>query len=96
MNARDELADVFTGYPVGLGPSPAKLMRGHAQEIAEVILAAGYRKTEPEWGVRYDSQIGWIEQVAAGEAWARSIYKERIDEGAIAVVRRGVAKWEVA
>lgn len=44
MNARDELADVFTGHPVGFGGFPKKLMRGHAQEIAEAILAAGYRK----------------------------------------------------
>jgi hypothetical protein len=44
MNARDELADVFTGHPVVFGGYPKKLMRGHAQEIAEIILAAGFRK----------------------------------------------------
>lgn len=41
---RDEVADVFTGHTVGFGGYPKKLMRGHAQEIADRILAAGYRK----------------------------------------------------
>ena len=31
----NRLADIFAGRPVGLGSKPAKLMRGHAQEIAE-------------------------------------------------------------
>ena len=44
MNARDELADVFTGHPVAFGAYPKRLMRGHAQEIAEKVLAAGYHR----------------------------------------------------
>jgi len=55
MNARDDLADVFTGHVVGFGGYPKKLMRGHAQEIATRILAAGYRKprTITLWGVAF-------------------------------------------
>jgi hypothetical protein len=41
---RDELADVFAYHPVTLGPAPLQLMKGFAQEIADKILAAGYRK----------------------------------------------------
>lgn len=44
---REDLADIFAGHPISLGPAPSGLMRGHAQEIAELILAAGYRQTLP-------------------------------------------------
>ena len=68
MNERDELASVFAGHPVGLGSKPAKLMKGHAQEIAEKILAAGYRKI-------FDGDCGLSlvddADKEASEAWMR-------------------------
>lgn len=45
---RNRLADVFKGHPVTLGPNPSPLMTGFAQEIAEKVLAAGYRRTVSE------------------------------------------------
>lgn len=50
----------------------------------------------PEFGVRYDTHVDWIERPAANEAWARTIYNENKDEGAIAVVHRSVTEWEEA
>lgn len=43
---RDELAQVFAGHQISFGAFPKRLMTGHAQEIADKILAAGYRKPQ--------------------------------------------------
>jgi len=79
MNARDELADVFTGHVVGFGILPKRLMRGHAQEIATKILAAGYIKPRiipPAHLHQYsdgrypvEHKAGTIVQSADGSLW---------------------------
>lgn len=69
INERDELADVYTGHPVSLGPNPKKLMRGHAQEIADAIIAAGYRKIfDGDCGL---SSVKDPDDREAAEAWMR-------------------------
>lgn len=41
---RDELADEIAGHPIGSGYEAASVGMDEAREIAETILAAGYRK----------------------------------------------------
>lgn len=64
--------------------------------ITDALIAAGYRKAKPEWGVRYDTHVDWVDVAMAGESFAKVTYGDSKDEGAIAVVRRYVTGWEIA
>jgi lysine/ornithine N-monooxygenase len=49
MSARDELAGVIEAQPALLSTGSDQQDRARSIEIADAILAAGYRKLEPAW-----------------------------------------------
>jgi hypothetical protein len=44
MSARDELAEEISGHPIGLGYYSTNVGLIEAREMADILLAAGYRK----------------------------------------------------
>lgn len=74
---RDELVDEIAGHPIGSGYYSTSVVIDEAGEMADAVLAAGYRK--PQWSENqfvleisaegYPRNVGPFPTRAAAEAW---------------------------